>query len=229
MTFRNKLAISAAPVILRLLLAVTFLWIGLGRIVDSIPVQGEQAALLANLGGLDAPPQPAGASGSGSAATWTASDFPEPVKARRAMAIALRIHAAAYPAPDDLGTPRRPLWPEALAGGKAPVVLAWVVTLTELSAGVFLLLGLLTRLWAIALMGVLLGSIWLTEVGPGLQAGRTVLGLLPDRAAYSIELWRNLMWQFALLMSALGLLLAGPGAGALDNTLFQRRGDDDDA
>lgn len=228
MTLRQKLAVSAAPVILRLLLAVSFLWIGLGRIMDSIPVQGEQAALLANLGGLDAPPQSAGGSGEPKA-EWTAADFPEPVRARRAMTIALRIHASAYPAPDDLGTPRRPLWPEAMAGGRAPVVLAWVVTLTELSAGVFLLLGLLTRLWAAALLGVLLGAIWLTEIGPALQAERTVLGLLPDRAAYSVDLWRNLMWQLGLLMSALALLLAGPGAGALDNTLFRRRGDDDDA
>jgi uncharacterized membrane protein YphA (DoxX/SURF4 family) len=228
MTFRQKLAVWVVPVILRVLLAATFLWAGLGNVLEEMPVQGEDAAFLANLGGLDAAMKK-GANEGNTPALYTVDDFGTPVQARRAMGLALLIHSSAFPKANADGTPKRRLWPEALAGGRAPVVLAWMVTLTELSAGVFLVLGLLTRVWALGLIAVMLGAIWLTEVGPAVQAGATgFLGLLPDRPSFSVEAWRNLLWQFALLMSSVALLMAGPGGLAVDGALFRRRGGYDD-
>jgi uncharacterized membrane protein YphA (DoxX/SURF4 family) len=60
MQLAKATAIYAAPVPLRLILAVTFIWAGLGKVVHTVPVQGEQAALLANMGyRFDAAPPPA--------------------------------------------------------------------------------------------------------------------------------------------------------------------------
>lgn len=59
MQLAKSTAIFAAPVPLRLILAITFIWAGLGKIVHTVPVQGEQAALLANMGyRFDAAPPP---------------------------------------------------------------------------------------------------------------------------------------------------------------------------
>lgn len=46
----SYLAVSYAPVFLRAVLAITFLWAGLGKVFATFPVKGEPAAVLANLG-----------------------------------------------------------------------------------------------------------------------------------------------------------------------------------
>lgn len=46
----SYLAVSYAPVFLRLVLAITFLWAGLGKVFATFPVKGESAAILANMG-----------------------------------------------------------------------------------------------------------------------------------------------------------------------------------
>jgi len=50
MSFRERLAMNVAPVPLRLVLAVTFIWAGSVKVFTDMEVQGEQAAILANLG-----------------------------------------------------------------------------------------------------------------------------------------------------------------------------------
>lgn len=51
MALRERMAMSAAPIFLRIGLGVTFLWAGLGKLVDaSYEVKGLDAAILANMG-----------------------------------------------------------------------------------------------------------------------------------------------------------------------------------
>lgn len=59
MGFRDRCAVSVAPIFLRLALGVTFIWAGSAKVFDEKPVTGADAAILANLGVLSAPPKAA--------------------------------------------------------------------------------------------------------------------------------------------------------------------------
>lgn len=78
MTSREKMAVSVAPFFLRLALSVTFIWAGLGKIIAEMPVSGESAAILANMGvsGLQSR---AGASNATSSSTPPAAIAPAEV------------------------------------------------------------------------------------------------------------------------------------------------------
>mgnify|MGYP001168770343 CR=1 FL=1 len=60
MTSREHMAVSIAPLFLRLALSITFIWAGLGKMLADMPFRGERAALLANMGvgGLQRVAQP---------------------------------------------------------------------------------------------------------------------------------------------------------------------------
>lgn len=47
---REKTALAFTPLVLRVLLAATFIWAGVGKILGEVQVSGQQAALLANMG-----------------------------------------------------------------------------------------------------------------------------------------------------------------------------------
>jgi uncharacterized membrane protein YphA (DoxX/SURF4 family) len=180
---------------------------------------GEQEAAPAAPAGAPA----AGASGSG---RYTAADFPEPRTLGRMYAIALMIHRAANPAPKADGGAAMPLWPAPLATGRWPVYLAYAVMIAELAGGASVLLGLLTRLWSLSLVGVMLGAIWLASIGPAVQSGNTLLGFLPNHPAFD-EAWMPIFWQFSLLFSGAALFFAGSGTLAVDNLVFGRPAPDD--
>lgn len=251
MNHRQRLAIGVAPLLLRIALAITFIWAGLGKVAATMPVSGERAATLANMGvsipnapvlptptpGLDGPPDgepmpadgfrggaPAG--GKGAAARgrpqYEAFDFPKTEEVRRVYGVALRIHSAAHPGLDENGDRLPAIWPARLAQETAPRWLAWCVVLAELGGGIALLLGVLTRIAALSIAMVMAGAMWLDQIGPAVQLGQTVLGFLPDRPAFDPEGWRALLWQFMLFMSALAVVFAGSGMLALDNVLFGR-------
>ncbi|MDX2131869.1 MAG: DoxX family membrane protein [Planctomycetota bacterium] len=156
--------------------------------------------------------------------TYDASDFPEPVRTRRVNGLALLVHAAAFPQAREDGSTPMALWPGFAAQGRMPVYVAWGVALTELAGGGMLLIGLLTRLAALGIAGSMLGAMWLTEIGPAIQKGQTVLGFLPDRPglytpAMSPDGYVSLLWQAALLAMALAIVLLGPGMLALDHAM----------
>ena len=52
---RDSAGLAIAPLFLRLVLAVVFIWAGLGKFMHTFPVQGEQAAILANYGVIPNP------------------------------------------------------------------------------------------------------------------------------------------------------------------------------
>src|SRR5690606_15046438 len=52
LTFRQRVSLSLPSLVLRILLAVVFIWSGLGRVSERYPVSGDTAARLANMGVL---------------------------------------------------------------------------------------------------------------------------------------------------------------------------------
>lgn len=52
---RDSAGLAIAPLFLRLVLAVVFIWAGLGKFMHTFPVQGEDAAVLANYGVIPNP------------------------------------------------------------------------------------------------------------------------------------------------------------------------------
>lgn len=296
---RCSLGATLAPVLLRAVLAITFIWAGLGKIIPQMPVDAAQVATLTSMGvkipasgpaGTSLPAQPAdapdrplpppdagpgdgvpasdsvvaptpteraanpgaGSAGqipgepapaavSGGAATADApassgSTLAAPagpsseVRVRRMWGLALRIHAAANPSLDATGKPQMKLWPGFLGSGNWPRYFAIAVVIAELGGGILLALGLLTRLGAVLLAGVMVGAIWLDQIGPAMQAGNTVLFFLPDHSPWDVAAWRPLLWQLSLLASAGAVAMLGAGAPSLDRALgwMKWRGDDDD-
>lgn len=157
---------------------------------------------------------------------WPSQDSAatEPLKVERLYGLALLVRNAANPAPNADGTTPIPLWPAQLATGRLPVYFAWAAAVTELVAGILCILGFFTRLSALTLAGVMAVAIWLTEIGPAIQSGDTILGFLPIRETYAVALSPNgyvtLMWQVSLLSIALALTTLGAGKLSLDAALF---------
>jgi putative oxidoreductase len=91
------------------------------------------------------------------------------------------------------------------AGIPVPAVSAVVVTLVEFLGGLALLLGIGTRVAALLLALDMLGAIVFVHGKAGF--------FLPTGFEYALT----------LLVANLGLLLAGPGAAALDNAISRRK------
>ena len=96
-------------------------------------------------------------------------------------------------------------------GVPAPVFMGYVVTFTELIGGAFLLVGLLSRLAALALTIDLVVAIALVKVNVGLIAGRGM------GAGAELDL--------AFIAGFLAVLLAGPGRFSLDGLVGLEKGD----
>lgn len=152
--------------------------------------------------------------------TYAAQEFPKEFEVKRVYGLALMLHRASHPAPRaDASMPGK-LWPERMGRGTWPLFFAWSAAVVEVVGGVFVLAGLLTRVSAAGLASVMLGAMWLTEVGPAVQAGTTVLGFIPDRDWLAVDQWKTVFWQFSLMMGALALAFLGSGALGLDRKLF---------
>jgi len=306
MTFRHCLAINFSPLLLRLLLAITFVWAGLGKILatdltvtrENVPelvdmdavAQSEVAHLLppgyvpqsqrhdddqtaddAQTSDQPSPQSqdttppaspsetPDNSSGDDPATDSGDDDFfnppppsamadpayrillaqdssdNEPMKLKRLYSIGLMLRDATeqhpYPADSDkAGELMDPILPEFVGQGSTPKMLAWAAALTEIFAGGFMLLGFLTRLSALSLVGVMATASWLTTIGPAIQSGNTVLGFLPNYPAWDVGAWTYPLWHLALITVALSVFFSGPGGASLDRLLFGSSGsaDDDD-
>jgi uncharacterized membrane protein YphA (DoxX/SURF4 family) len=254
-------------VFLRLALGVIFIWAGVTKVASTMPVKGEDAATLANMGVITPPPKtPAAAPGAhkatGSSAapnphgelpkpgepiastespsattpaivnvaraggkTYTAEDFPDAVDVKPLYLIAVMLKKDAS-GMDAEGKPVRAIWPAFLAKDRMPVYWSWAVAATELLGGVFMLLGFLTRFWALGLACVMGAAMWLTVIGPAIASGHTQFGFLPDHPFTDPSPWPdNMSWQafqlqFAMFMVALAVMGIGPGRMAVDRILF---------
>jgi len=274
MKFRDKLAINVAPMPIRLVIAITFLWAGLGKILGTFEPSDAQRDILQSQGlvaapqtpsstvpaslatrflqdeqeapesadapppeeGPDAPseqdePAPEGdetpeettaedpAADSGTPPDAPATSSAGPV--RNWNRVALLLDSAANPPFDeDTGARRMALWPAALA--KKPVLMIMVVLLvaTELVGGLCVLVGFLTRMAGFSLCIAMLVAMWLTQIGPAIQQGETVLGFIPNHNLYDVGKWQPLFWQLILAASAFSLALSGAGSLSLDKALW---------
>lgn len=230
-----------APVLLRLCLAVIFLWTGFAKVAGEIDVTGERAAILANLGVLTPPrPEPPATSDPAGVPevptkalprlaavvpsgippapmTYVASDFPSALRVRYMWIVALVVHESAFPKEGE------PVWPRRMAEGRWPVVLSYAVPTTQILAGVLLVIGWQARAAALALATFLLTAMWVTEIGPAVQTGTAVLGFLPTYPAFEERPWLHLWLQFSLLCMALSVVVAGAGGVSIDRALKNRR------
>ncbi|MBM4109618.1 MAG: DoxX family protein [Phycisphaerae bacterium] len=239
MSMGQSLSGSIAPLFLRAVLAVTFVWAGLGKFMADFPVSGDAATRLAEWGVIAAPaapPTPATPTEVKPEAppAPTGTTPPPPLMAlqtppaqtttvKRMYAIALGVHAAANPKPRDGGSTPMALLPADLGKGPWPVRLAWAASLTELIGGALIFLGLLTRFSGFSIAIVMLTAMWLTQIGPAMQSGNTIALLLPAHQAFDGEKWKDLLFQFSLFGSAMALACVGSGALAFDRALFRAK------
>lgn len=232
MTFRQKLACNVSPIFLRLLLAVVFMWAGLGKVLErDVEVTPTNAQRLVDWGAVAQaevehllPQQGADATDPTAPrvhlAMQTTDADPQPVKVLRLYGLALGVHNSSYPTTRPDGTQAMQLLPDFAGQGKTPVYLAWACALTEIFAGGFMLLGFLTRISALAIFGVMCVASWMTVFGPAVQSGRAKLGFLPpDYPTFGME-WQNLIVQASMALVALAVLFSGAGAASLDRLLF---------
>ncbi len=306
---RDRAALTLGPLLIRLPLALVFLWAGLGKLIADTEVTPEQAVVLVAAGvrlpadavppkdraddsaptlaqpladpdaSDDAPddtpaepptqssgdPQstpdaddepapatpgdaqarrtrdaspriilastqdaPASADDDGAADTGDTTNAEAPIVVRRVNMLILMMHASSEPGVSDSdASPTPAVWPSFLAKGPWPKVLAWAACFTEIFAGFFLLIGLLTRFSALSLAGVMGVAMWLATFGPAIQTDTAILGFIPGHPAWSHE-WMTPFFQFTLLMAALSLVFTGSGAIALDRAIFSPASDDDD-
>jgi uncharacterized membrane protein YphA (DoxX/SURF4 family) len=256
---------------LRVLVAVTFIWSGLGKVLSSFQVQGADALTLYNLGVIEGPvahaappaapvnppaaptesrpldpgaPADSPASEPGAALPGAATlvryqpaprpprlaaDFSAPVEVSEVYRTSLRLADASAPAAAPDGTTRPALLPAWMGSDPWAKVLAWTGAVSELLGGAFILLGLLTRFWALMLAGTMAMAIWLTEIGAPAIDGSGPLGFLPaGRPPFSEAAWGHLLWEFSLLCVCLSLLFSGAGSLSLDRGLFRGRREEDD-
>ncbi len=297
MRCRDHIALTLPAFLLRLALAIIFLWAGIGKIVGSTTTQGDNAARLANLGVTFLPDTPALPADSDlpaepvnplpdselldsdidpadssedlptttpetqspeskppaqqptqpetqgsesenralltpqytfthvvqSTAPAVGSDYPDPVRIKNLYKITLLLDNATSPGLTEDSQPITPTMPSWMGSGKMPVYAAWATAITEIAAGVFLLVGLLTRLSALSLTIVMLVAIWTTNIGPAaLQSSDAFLGFIPhaadpwDPAAYS-----TLLWQFSIIIMSLSVFLLGAGPLSMDRLIFR--------
>ncbi|MFN8729748.1 MAG: DoxX family membrane protein [Planctomyces sp.] len=147
-------------------------------------------------------------------AIYLARDFPTPVTLRRVYGLALAIDDDAR-VPANAKNPMA-LFPPSLATGSWPIRWAWLVAITELFCGAAVLAGLLTRLSALALAGVMVGALWLDRIGPALIREAAIFGGAEADAWWNPAAWGPMWWQFGLVLCCMALVTSGPGPVSLD-------------
>ncbi|MBX3359750.1 MAG: DoxX family membrane protein [Phycisphaeraceae bacterium] len=151
-----------------------------------------------------------------------ASEFMAPRPVRQVYRIAVAISDAGDPPPGADGSTPTILWPSVLSSGSSARWQAYLAATAAFAGGAMILAGLLTRIWALVLACVMLGTMWLSQLGPAVRTGSGLFSFWPSYDAFDLQAWGPLWLQFALLMSALALMLMGPGVLAMDNALFRR-------
>ncbi len=244
----NCLGASIAPIFLRVVLGLTFLWAGLTKITLKMDFTGEDAAQLAKWGigsgsvaiAPTPTPTPTPDASKPEAPKDTPKDAPkeaqpsadkpaesattpppQTISTMPVYGIALMLHHAANPAPKADGSPGMALVPAKAAEGQIPVYLAWACAISELAGGVLVLIGFLARPLAFLLAFNMSVAMWLTQFGPAIASGNTNFGFLPKYGSFD-PAWPTFFLQFALGGAALALVFTGAGMLSLDRLFFQR-------
>jgi uncharacterized membrane protein YphA (DoxX/SURF4 family) len=227
MTLSQSAAANFVPLLARIVLVIAFLPTGYNKLMKDTEFSGDQAKRLRELqvvssardphdglrfatlvqtapAGAATPPSqpttseqppkpeikdPTAASGAASGGVTG-----EPIRARNLYSVALMV--------DRIG------WPY-------PVPMAWAAAVTELLGAICLLVGLFTRLWGLALAGVMAVAFYLTSL-EAVQA-TWVFGM-------NLEQYTRFALQLALFALAFGLVLTGAGSLSLDRMMARGGG-----
>ena len=178
---------------------------------------GAEAEAAAEAAGVEAGPTDAAPSGaaSGSGIVYTAADFGDDVTVPAVNGIALMLHYGANPGVDDAGEPKMAIVPQFAVENGAAVLLANTAAITEIVLAVLVFVGFLARFGGLCVAGVMAVAMWLTQIGPAMQAGDAILYFLPNYDRWDIGAWTPLMFQLVLLCAGLSLLFAGDGTLSL--------------
>ncbi len=196
---RRVAALHLVPLLARLVLAAAFIPAGWGKIMETSTIDGEEAARVRDL--LASPWTDDSTAADAEAPDRegrSAESMAAPLEVRNVLRLAVTL--------DQDGLPR-------------PVVLAWAAAVAELLGGGLLVIGLLSRVWALGLAVVMGVAFALTSLEPLVTLGP--FGL--EKPAYI-----KAVAQIALGTLALGVLLTGPGAVAIDHAIFGGSGRRDD-
>lgn len=157
---------------------------------------------------------------------FSPDDFVETVQVPRLYGLVFLMNNLAQPKQAD--QPGIQVLPTSLANnGTMLKMLAWSAGLTEFIAGVFVLLGVLTRLSSFALAGTMIAALWMTMVGPAIGTPDAIFGFLPEGldAPPGTPLhgkYSTLMLQLMTFGVAFALVFIGGGLASIDNFLFGR-------
>ncbi len=155
--------------------------------------------------------------------TYAATDFPTDMEVKQVYSIALMILKASDPGLTVDSTPINPIMPAMFASNPWPKALAWAVAITEITAGVFLLLGFLTRFSALSVFCVMLVALWMTQFGPAIiQSNDALFGfILRVDNPWASASYAGLLWQLALTAMAGSVFFLGSGAIGIDRLIFK--------
>lgn len=204
---------SLSPLILRLALAVIFLWFGLPK-VKMADFTGESAQRLIALGvaagSTTGESVAAGEEGAVEDADEAANGSGATVRALGLHHITLMLDKAGHP---------------------MPVVFGWLAAVSEVGGGVAMFVGLLTRLAGLGLATAMGYAFWFTSypalataagangsISPNVMQALGAVGKL-DFGAQS-----TLFFQMALFAMAMAVVFSGAGRLSLDAALFRRGG-----
>jgi uncharacterized membrane protein YphA (DoxX/SURF4 family) len=160
---------------------------------------------------------------------YTPSEFEGTVqRARRWVLVGLAALEASQPVSDgDPATPDRSILPPAVGNGGLWVKMGSIAFALIVAVGGYALaVGFFTRVWALLLAICTALSMWVLEMGPAWASRDALWGFLPDPqlgdALTASTAWMSLMLHFVVLMTALALLIMGPGRLSADALLFGR-------
>lgn len=252
MRLRDSIGLNLSPFVLRLVLGVVFLQAGAAKFFTDSVYTPQQTATLAQMGvaipgqaevappavtdppaesdspaedGAEVDPEASVDAETAAVAVPDAAQYPDGATLRSVYHIALALDGAAHPGFDGDGNQLEPFWPAEAAKGKWPVWLALAAGATELVAGILMFAGFFTRIGAFSLVCVMATAMWLTQIGPAIQAGGARLGFLPTHDLLDGMAWQVFLVQFTLLGVALALVLLGAGALSIDAIIFGAPGE----
>ncbi len=264
MAVRQNAALHLAPLTLRVVLGLIFLFYGAGKLFYSdFQLSWEQEATLVSLEVLEVrpggpqPPAPIDATGGAMSApsfemiraqdeepeTETQSQEERDEELDRIAEVfdSTAGDSAAEPGDTNLRSVRRVYglvfamngaaqdghWPGFLSTGAWLERMAWLAAVTEFVGGFFLLLGVFTRLWALAILGTMVVACWLTQISPWLGESGAFVGFLPpwplDDPATWTSAYQTLFFQLLIMASAKALFFSGAGAFSVDRLIFGGR------
>jgi len=151
-------------------------------------------------------------------------------QSRRWVLVSLTALDAAQPiSDDDPATPDRSVLPTSVGAGGVWVKGGSIAFALILAIGGYAVaFGFFTRVWAL-LLAICTGlSLWVLELGPAWASHEGLFGFVPDPQLVdpdaAMVIWMGLMLHLVVLLTALALVILGPGKISADGLMFRGSG-----